>query len=74
MKKKQQKNDFETEIWWILFFLPNMDAALKSINFTTFFFFFFSSFVFPQPGVAVVLQTVALIIMVRFVVVDCCLG
>ena len=48
--KKQQKNFFlfETEIWWILFlfFLPIMDAALKSIKCYNLLFSSFSSSIF----------------------------
>jgi hypothetical protein len=48
-----------------------MDAALEKINDNWLIFLFFFLFAFCQPGVVVVLQTVALKSMVRFVV-DCC--
>lgn len=59
----------------MLFSLHKMDAALERSMTTGLFFFFFSfsCFAYRQPGVVVVLQTVALKSMVRFVV-DCCFG
>jgi hypothetical protein len=73
-QKKGKKNYLKQKSGDVIFPSQNGCRPRKiNDNWLIFFFFSFSCFAYRQPGVVVVLQTVALKSMVRFVV-DCCFG